>query len=93
MASIVNTKIYSEERQEFHQYLTEEGFSGFELIKPKDELYLQVEFDAPESVFNYMLRGMEEAYKASRGYRYYSDLDEGWDDEAADFFGEDEYDL
>jgi len=88
MASIVNTKIYSEERQEFQKYLTGEGFSGFQLVKPKDELFLQVEFEAPESVFNYMLRGIEEAYKASRGYRYFSDLDEPWDDEAADFFGD-----
>lgn len=92
MASIVSTKIYSEERKEFRAYLLAVGFTGFTLTKPKKDLYLQVEFDAPESVFNYKLRGIEEAYKATRGHRYYSDLDQGWDDEAAEFFGENEDD-
>lgn len=92
MASIVQTKIYSEERTEFRAYLLAAGFNDFALVKPKKELYLQVEFDTPESVFNYKLRGIEEAYKASRGHRYYSDLDQPWDDEAAEFFGENEDD-
>lgn len=66
------------------------GFKDFTLVKPRKELHLQVEFKTPESVFNYKLRGVEEAYKASRGNRYYSDLDQDWDDEAEEFFGDDE---
>lgn len=92
MASIVQTKVYSEERKEFRAYLIATGFADFSLVKPKKELYLHVEFETPESVFNYKLRGIEEAYKATRGHRYYSDLDQSWDDEAAEFFGEDEDD-
>jgi len=92
MASIVGTKIYSEERKEFKAYLIAAGFTGFALVKPRKDLYLQVQFDAPESVFNYKLRGIEEAYKATRGNRYFSDLDQDWDDEAAEFFGENEDD-
>ena len=90
MASIVNTKIYSEERKEFHAYMIAVGFNDFTLVKPRKDVYLQVEFETPESVFNYKLRGVEEAYKASRGNRYYSDLDQDWDDEAEEFFGDDE---
>ena len=92
MASIVQTKIYKEERSEFRAYLIATGFTGFALITPKKDLFLQVEFEVPQSVFNYRLRGIEEAYKATRGHRYYSDLDQPWDDEAAEFFGENEDD-
>jgi hypothetical protein len=90
MASVVQTKIYSEERKEFQAYMIAVGFTDFKLVKPRKDLYLRVEFETPESVFNYKLRGVEEAYKASRGNRYYSDLDQDWDDEAEEFFEDDE---
>ena len=92
MASIVQTEVYIEERKEFRAYLLAAGFKDVTLLKPKREMYLQLEFEAPESVFNYKLRGIEGAYKATRGNRYYSDLDQDWDDEAAEFFGEEDDD-
>ena len=93
MTYSVETRVYSEERDEFHAYLRDAGFGEFNLTTPNGEIYLRLEFEDPQSSCNYMLRGIEERYKASRGHRYYADLDEAWDEEAAEFFGEDEYDL
>jgi len=90
MSSIVRTKIYTEEKKAFRSFMLDAGFADFSLVARKNDLYLSIEFATPESVFNYRLRGIENAYMATRSNTYFYDLDHDWDDEARDFFGDDD---
>ena len=88
MTNIIRTKIYAEEEKEFRKFLEDAGFSNFDLFPNKDKIYLNISFHAPATIMNYKLRGVENNYKASRSNTYYYDLDQDWDDEAGDFFGD-----
>lgn len=88
MTGIVRTKIFAGEEREFRTFLEGIGFSGFVLTPTHDKLYLNIEFKTPASIMNYKLRAVEESYRASRSNAYYYDLDQSWDDEVNDFFGD-----
>ncbi len=90
MSNIVRTKIYKEEKKAFKSFMVAAGFADFSLVGQKTGLYLNIEFTTPESVFNYRLRGIEGAYMATRSSTYFYDLDHDWDDEAKDFFGDED---
>lgn len=88
MSNIVRTKIYNEEKKAFKSFMLTAGFADFSLISPKNGLYLNIEFATTQSVFNYRLRGIEDAYMSTRSNTYFYDLDHDWDDEANEFFGD-----
>ena len=88
MTNIIRTKIYAEEEKEFRLFLENAGFSNFDLFANKDKIYLNICFHTPATIMTYTLRGVENDYKASRSNTYYYDLDQDWDDEAGDFFGD-----
>lgn len=88
MAGAIRTKIFAGEEREFRTFLENSGFSHFRLTSKQDEIYLKIEFKTPASIMNYKLRAVEESYRASRSNAYYYDLDQSWDDEADDFFGD-----
>ena len=89
MASIIRTKIFANELRDFRKFLNEAGFEDFHLTIASDETYLTIEFENPASVMNYKLRGIESNYKHYRSNVYYYDLDQSWDSEADDYFGDD----
>lgn len=88
MSSIIHTKIYNDEKKAFKFFMLNAGFSDFSLTTQKNDLYLNIVFSTPESVFNYRLRGIESAYMATRSSTYFYDLDHDWDDEAQECFGD-----
>jgi len=90
MANIICTKIFANEKREFRKFLMAAGFNGFELAISSDEVYLTITFENPASVMNFKLRGIENDYKHFRSNVYYYDLDQSWDDEADNYFGDDD---
>lgn len=91
MVSIIRTSIYANDMVEFRNFLEELGFSQFYLFpSDQDGLYLNIHFENKSSLFTYRLRDVEGAYKDLRSNTYYYDLDQNFDDEAADFFGDDD---
>jgi len=90
MSNIVRTKIYTDEEHLFQKFMVEAGFKNFTLIPQRNGLCLNIEFDTPQSVFTYTLRGIEAAYMRTRSSTYFYDLDQGWDDEADEFFGDED---
>lgn len=90
MASIIRTTIFIDEEKEFRMFLSNEGFSDFTLFPNKGKIYLNIQFHKPAAIMNYTLRGVEENYKSAHSNTYYYDLDQNWDDEAADFFGDED---
>ncbi len=87
MTGAIHTKIFATEEKEFRTFLEAAGFSKFWLTPTQDKIYLSIEFKIPASIMNYKLRAIEETYRVSRSNVYYYDLDQSWDDEANDFFG------
>lgn len=88
MTNIIRTKIYAEEEKEFRSFLESAGFSNFDLFPNKDGIYLNILFLTPATIMTYTLRGIETDYKSTRSNTYYYDLDQDWDDEAGNFFGD-----
>lgn len=92
MASIVRTTIFTDEEKEFRMFLDNAGFSDFTLFPNKGGIYLNIQFHKPAAIMNYTLRGVEADYKATHSNTYYYDLDQDWDDEANNFFGDEDND-
>jgi len=90
MSNIICTKIFASELRDFRKYLQAAGFDGFHLDVASDGVYLTITFENPASVMNFKLRGIENDYKHFRSNVYYYDLDQSWDDEADDYFGDDD---
>lgn len=91
MARIIQTGIYTEEMKEFRDYLEAQGFTEFRLFPSKrDKLHLNIYFENPATIMNYVLRGVEADYKAARSNKYFYDLDQDWDEEAENFFDHDD---
>lgn len=90
VANMIQTSIFAKEEAEFRKFLESEGFSGFQLFPDLNEMYLNIYFDNPATIMNYTLRGVEDEYKVQRANEYYYDLDQDWDDEAEEFFGNDD---
>lgn len=90
MTNIVRTTIFTDEEKEFRTFLNNAGFSDFTLYSHKGKIYLTIEFHQPAAIMNYTLRGVESNYKAAHSNTYYYDLDQDWDDEAADLFGDED---
>ena len=93
MSNMVRTSIFAEDKREFTSFLKDEGFSNFRLTPTGNRIFLDIEFKTPASIMNYKLRGVETKFKASRSNTYYYDLDQDWDDEADEFFGDNGDDL
>lgn len=90
MASIVRTTVYADEEKEFRMFLEDKGFSEITLFPNKGGIYLNIQFHKPAAIMNYTLRGVESEYKSQHSNTYFYDLDQDWDDEADDFFGDDD---
>lgn len=88
MASIIRTTIFVNEEKEFRMFLSDVGFSDFTLFPNKGKIYLNIQFHKSAAIMNYTLRGVEADYKSAHSNTYYYDLDQDWDDEAADLFGD-----
>lgn len=88
MGSIIRTTIFTDEEKEFRMFLNDEGFSDFTLFSNNGGIYLNIQFHKPAAIMNYTLRGVEADYKSAHSNTYYYDLDQDWDEEAADFFGD-----
>lgn len=90
MVSTISTKILTKDQQEFYKFLEGAGFSDFHLFPIKeDSVYLNLQFDTDSSLFTYKLRGVEEKFRAMHSNTYYYDLDQDFDSEADEFFGND----
>lgn len=87
MKNIVRTTIFADEEKEFRLFLNDGGFSDFTLFPNKGKIYLNIQFHRPAAIMNYTLRGVEAKYKSAHSNTYYYDLDQDWDEEAADLFG------
>jgi len=91
MVSIIRTSIYSDDMVDFRSFLEDHGFSEFHLFPAnKEGMYLNIHFENKASLFTYKLRDMENEYKDLHSNTYYYDLDQSFDNEAADFFGDDD---
>ncbi len=88
MTNIIRTTIYAAEKKEFRLFLKNAGFDNFDLFPNKNNMYLNISFHTPATIMNYTLRGVENDYKSTRSNTYYYDLDQSWDDEAGEFFGD-----
>ena len=93
MSSILRTSIFNDDEKDFRSFLEKEGFSGFDLFSSNKKMYLNIQFETDAGLFNYKLRGVESAYRATRSNKYYYDLDQNFDDEADEFFGNDSDDI
>ena len=90
MVSIIRTTIYTDDLEDFRRFLENEGFSNFHLFPSKtNNLYLNIHFEKKASLFSYKLRDVEGEYKNLHSNTYYYDLDQSFDDEAEEFFGDD----
>lgn len=89
MSSILRTSIFTEDESDFRDFLESEGFSGFTLFPANGKVYLNIQFVTDTGLFNYKLRGIEEDFRAMRSNTYYYDLDNDFDAEADEFFGDD----
>jgi len=93
VSSIHRTSIFNDDEKDFRSFLEKEGFSSFDLFSSKGSTYLNIQFETDAGLFNYKLRGVENAYRATRSNKYYYDLDQDFDDEADEFFGNDSDDI
>ena len=90
MVSVISTKIFSEDEQDFRKYLESEGFANFHLFPSnKNNVYLNLQFEQKASTFTFKLRGIEQNFRAMHSNTYYYDLDQDFDDEANELFGND----
>lgn len=90
MVSILRTAIYTDDMSDFRNYLESHGFNNFHLFPAsKDGLTLNIHFESETSMFRYKLRDIEGQYKDLHSNTYYYDLDQSFDDEATEFFGDD----
>ena len=90
MVSIFRTSIFSEDELEFRSFLEGAGFSDFHLFPANgDNVYLNIQFEKETSLFTYKLRGLESNFRALHSNTYYYDLDQDFDSEADEFFGND----
>lgn len=90
MVSVISTKIFTEDERDFRKYLESEGFANFHLFPSNGEnVYLNLQFEQNASSFTFKLRGMEQNFRAMHSNTYYYDLDQNFDDEADEFFGND----
>jgi len=90
MVSILRTSIFSEDELEFRSFLEGAGFSDFHLFPANgDNVYLNIQFEKEASLFTYKLRGVETKFRAMHSNTYYYDLDQDFDSEADEFFGND----
>lgn len=89
MSNVLRTTIFNDDERDFRSFLEKEGFSGFVLTQTKGKTYLNIQFETDTGLFNYKLRGVENAYRSTRSNKYYYDLDQDFDDEADEFFGDD----
>ena len=91
MVSIVRTSIYVDDERDFRNFLESEGFGDFHLFPSSaDSVYLNIHFENKSSLFTYKLRDVESEYKDMHSNTYYYDLDSNFDDEATEFFGDDD---
>lgn len=89
MVSVIRTSIYVDDERDFRNFLESEGFSHFHLFRSSaDSVYLNLHFENNASLFRYKLRDIESEYKDMHSNTYYYDLDQSFDDEAAEFFGD-----
>lgn len=89
MSNVLRTSIFTEDEKDFRNFLEQEGFSDFQLFTTNGKVYLNIQFKTDTGLFNYKLRGVESAYRGMRSNKYYYDLDQDFDDEADEFFGDD----
>lgn len=91
MVSIIRTSIFKDDANDFENFLKSHGFTKFHLFPTSsDSVYLNIHFEIDASLFTYKLRDMEGAYKDLHSNTYYYDLDHNFDDEADEFFGNDD---
>ena len=88
VVSIIGTKVFSSEKSQFVIYLQSEGFDNFDLLAPEGSVYLSIQFYNKGDIVRYHLRGIEHKYILKRSDAYFYDLDQSWDNEARDFFGD-----
>ena len=90
MVSIIRTTIYKDDAHDFENFLESHGFTKFHVFPTsQDSVYLNIHFENDASLFAYKLRDMEGAYKDLHSNTYYYDLDQDFDSEADEFFGND----
>jgi hypothetical protein len=89
MSNVLRTSIFNTDESDFRNFLEEEGFSDFTLLVANGSGYLSIQFKTDTGLFNYKLRGVESRYRSMRSNKYYYDLDQDFDDEADEFFGDD----
>lgn len=91
MVSVIRTSIFTEDEKDYRLFLKQQGFSDFTLFPANgDKVYLNIQFEADTALFNYKLRGVEAKFRNMRSNTYYYDLDQDFDGEADDFFGDDD---
>ena len=91
MVSVIRTSIYVDDERDFRNFLEAEGFSQFHLFpSAADSVYLNLHFENDTSLFTYKLRDVEGEYKDRHSNTYYYDLDQTFDNEASEFFGDDD---
>ncbi|MHA1289141.1 MAG: hypothetical protein ACTSPB_17270 [Candidatus Thorarchaeota archaeon] len=93
MGNALRTSIFTTDESDFRKFLEEEGFSDFLLSAANESGYLNIQFQTDTGLFNYKLRGVETRYRSMRSNKYYYDLDQNFDDEADEFFGNDSDDI
>ena len=89
VARIITTKIRASDEAEYRAYLKELGFEKVDLFPSKAHSNLNIYFENPAEVMTYTLRGVEQAFMASRSHIYFYDLDEPFD-ELGDIFGDED---
>ena len=91
MVSIIRTSIYADDMSDFRNFLESHGFTNFHLFPTNsDGLHLNIHFENNASLFRYKLRDIEGQYMDQHSNTYYYDLDQSFDDEAQEFFGNDD---
>lgn len=91
MVSVIRTSIFVDDERDFRNFLESEGFNNFHLFpSSSSSVYLNIHFENNASLFTYKLRDVESEYKDMHSNTYYYDLDQSFDNEAAEFFGDDD---
>jgi hypothetical protein len=88
ITSVIATRVFSSERTQFRRYLLSAGFDQFDLVEPEGGVYLNVQFYSKGDIARYYLLGTEHKYILSRSDAYFYDLDQTWDNDAREYFGD-----
>lgn len=78
--STVKTRILCEDVGRFEEFLKENGVLNFNVVVPKDSVFVYVQFLRGSEMMKYRLRGLEEEFIVKHGLSYDYDFDNAWQD-------------